>query len=163
MNSNVFHYSGFYTIVITETVKDIDEIVSSILNHCWSFHIVNVNILIYNGLRSETAVYTFFPYTETVCNKMIPELYDRYSLTEKRDIKNEVFADKLKNFHRCPVNIAIYAVPPCIVMKKELGKDYMYGIEGHILRVLAESLNFTLVIPDFNDSNKHYAVKIHNI
>lgn len=160
MNSNSFHYSGFYTIVVTEAVKNINETVSSILNSCWSFHMVNVNVLIYNNWRSETIVYTFFPYSSTVCNEMIPIIYDRYNSFNKNEIKKEIFPNKLVNFYRCPVTVTIYQVKPCIVMENRNGEEIMAGIEGDIIRVLGQTLNFTLVILEYNNSKKHLAVRI---
>lgn len=163
LNSRIFHFAGYYTVVVTETVENIHETVNSILSSCWSFRIVNVNILVYNTKRSETTVYTFFPYSSNLklCNQVVPIVYDRFKLSDdrKKDRK-DIFPDKVTNFHKCPVTVTLSEIPTCIMRKNISGKIYLDQMEGYMLTALSESLNFTIRIHEFNGSKIQLAVCI---
>lgn len=150
LNHRWFDFAGFYTIVVTETVSDHRSFVLPVLTSCWSFHIVNVNVLLYDSLRSETIAYTYFPYSASACNEVIPVAHETHT---------DIFPDKAENFHRCPVFVTLYKDLPCIESEDGSEPDRLSGIEGAILRGLSQSLNFTLSICEHSERNILLAVR----
>ena len=100
-NDELFDYTGYYTIVLTESLRDQYIIISNILGDCWSVYITNVVIVASMGseLDSRSAIYTYFPYTAYHCEKVSPVILNYFiNNTFLYDIDH--FPDKLKNMHR---------------------------------------------------------------
>lgn len=145
-----FDHSGFYTIVLTEHVKEPYELIQNIFADLWSLHIINVNVLSFESIESGTSVFTFFPYSERYCDEVRPVLWD-YFTDEQFTLNKEIFATKLDNFHGCPITLATYNVPPYVILTKFAnGTTYANGIEGSLFTALSQKLNFRKTIIALN-------------
>lgn len=160
-DENLFDYTGFYTIVLTESWRDQYIIISKILNDCWSVYITNVVIVASMGseLDSRSAIYTYFPYTTFHCEKVAPVILNYFiNNTFLYDIDH--FPDKLKNLHKCPLTVVTHNVTPFMILyKNDNGQGYRTeGIDGITFRVLSQQLNFTPVInvPDRVNGNAYF-------
>lgn len=148
-NDNLFDYTGYYTIVLTESRRDQYIIISKILNDCWSLYITNVVIVASMGSESysRSAIYTYFPYTIFHCETVAPVILNYF--IKKTFLYNiDHFPDKLKNMHKCPLVVVTHNVTPFMILyKNEKGGNYRTeGIDGITFRVLSQQLNFTPII-----------------
>lgn len=139
-------FVGFYTIVLTEYMNNCQEIVRKILNDCWSIYIANVIVLTPSIDYDKVLLYTYFPYTPDHCEVIQPIVLDHFengTFVSGRD--NLFFPDKFRNFHKCALNMASYNFTPLVMLiPQPNGSYYIDGIEGTVIRVLSQRLNFTV-------------------
>lgn len=145
-----FDLSGYYTIVLTERVKEPYKLSRIIFADLWSAHIINVNIISFENFTS-SSVFTFFPYTADHCNNARPVLWDYF--IDGHFTKNKpIFASKFANFHGCPLTLATYNVPPYVMLNRfpnGTASTELDGIEGLLYRTLSKKMNFqTVIFPD---------------
>lgn len=150
MAGNGFKHYGIYTIILRETTnilnQNANETVAKILNDCWNLHIHHLVIIINMGTKY--GIYTFYPYAVGVCSEANPVLIndmirpDRWGNCQAV----QIFTDKLKNFYGCPLVLATFHnAPHTIIRKNDDGKTYYVdGIDGALIRGIAERLNFKL-------------------
>lgn len=146
MAEDKFDYTGFYTIVLTQNSNDMYDTVSKILTDCWMKYIVNVNVIIAIPIYSRTIVYTYFPFTKFHCGIVQPVIVNIFeNNTFLYDV--EIFPNKMKNFYKCPITVALFESPPFMILKSfDNGTIFTDGFDGIIFRVLSQRLNFTPVI-----------------
>lgn len=146
MTADTYDYAGYYTIVLSEFIDDYDETITQILKDCWSLYIANAIVLTPSKDYETIFLHTFFPYTPQHCESVKPIVYDRFA--NESFIRNaNIFPDKFRNFHQCPLKISSYNFPPFVIMTKQLsGSYYIDGIEGTIVRVISQRLNFTPIV-----------------
>lgn len=101
-------------------------------------------------------MYTFFPYSAEQCEAFVPIVYDYFengTFTQNLPI----FPDKFANLFRCPIKVATYNFPPFMMLTERSNDTYIDGIEGVVLRVISQRLNFTtIVVPSsLNILNKY--------
>lgn len=148
-NDNLFDYTGYYTIVLTESRRDQYVIISKILNDCWSLYITNVIVVVSMSTESDSrsAIYTYFPYTIFHCETVAPVILN-YFIKNTFIYKIDHFPDKLKNLYKCPLTVVTHNVTPFMILyQDEKSKGYRTeGIDGITFRVLSQQLNFTPII-----------------
>lgn len=90
-------------------------------------------------------MYTFFPYTAEHCEHVEPIVYDQF--------ENGIFARnapifpaKFDNLFRCPLKIATYNYPPYVMLTERSNDTYIDGIEGVVIRVISQRMNFTTIV-----------------
>lgn len=156
MNTNAFDYTGFYTIALTEYNDDCLKTIAKILEDCWTMYITNANVLAPSEDYQTIYLFTYFPFTQEYCERVEPIVYDYFE--NNTFIFNEtVFPAKLTNFFKCPLKISTYNFPPFVILTPQPnGTFYINGIEGTVLRVLSQKLNFTpeIVLSRTNILNK---------
>lgn len=148
MNPHHFEYQGFYTIVISYS-DDLYEIMTRIFEELWLRYIVNVNILWMPAENDKEAmVYTYYPYTSFYCSEAKPVQLDQY-----RDgawlTKADFFPNKMTNLHGCPLRVATFSNPPFMIIVDHGQYVEVDGIDGILLRVLSQKMNFSnkLIFP----------------
>lgn len=143
-----FDNSGFFIFVLIETAKYPEKLRQKIFEDCWNLHIINVIVLEENSKENEILAYTYFPFSPGNCDKVVvQQIYDN----------DNMFPNKLKNMHRCPLLVATYNLEPRMILKKFPNNSYnIDGIDGIILKALALQLNFTTIIKTPSDG---YATK----
>lgn len=142
MNPERFEYQGFYMIVISYS-DDLYEIMTRIFEDLWLRYIVNVNILWMPAENNQEAmVYTYYPYTRFYCAEAKPVQLDQYRngawLT-----KADFFPNKMMNLHGCPLRVATFSNPPFMMIVDRGQLFELDGIDGILLRVLAQKMNFS--------------------
>lgn len=143
MNPAHFDYQGFYLIIITIYNYDLYEIMTKMFETLWGQLIINVNIL-WMPYESETLMYTYYPYTEFYCGKAIPIQLNQYRFGEwLREV--DFFPNKMQNFYGCPLRVATFTNAPfMIIQEHDDGRVTVDGIDGTMLRVLAQKMNFNV-------------------
>lgn len=153
MNLEMFDYEGYYLIVFTARVaNDLIHALEKILKDCWSYNIVNSNILFRNpDDHNESLILTFFPWGDDYCDKVRPVYLDGYK-SNKSNEGLDFFPDKTRNFHLCPLKIATYETQPFMKLTELGNNSYdISGLEGNMVKRLAEIMNFTIelvIVPE---------------
>lgn len=146
MTTDTYDYTGFYTIVLTEHSDDCEETITKIFADCWSLYIANVIILTPTEDHETILLYTYFPFTPDHCEVIAPvviDYFDNFTFA----LNAPVFPDKFRNFHKCPIRTSTYNLPPFMMLTRlSNGTIRPDGIEGILLRVISQRLNFTPII-----------------
>lgn len=130
--------------------------ITRIFHDCWKYHMINVNVLRFEPNDHQVFVYTYFPYTPNHCeyiestfllsmgnhSKSIEKKRRKGSPKKPQPLK-DFFPKKFQNFHKCPLLLATYTIPPYMILQKSGDGTYTTnGIEGNLFREMAASLNF---------------------
>lgn len=161
LNSDAFEFQGYYLVVITSLKGNHLEDTQKILEAMWSKHIVNVNVIFKTSDKGKEDIlmYTYYPFTSAACEKVFLSLLTQFNLV-KRNSDFNYFPHKTKKLHGCPIKVAAFNVEGFMMLERlEDGTIFPNGIDGLILRLIANDLNFKyeLVIPE-ND----WGVKLPN-
>lgn len=142
--------------MLTEYTDDCEETIQQICDDAWSLYMVNVIILTPTADYETILMYTFYPYTAEQCEGVKPIVYDTFENGSFISPDKPIFPNKFENFFRCPLKIATYQFPPLMMLTERSNDTYIDGIEGVIIRVMSQRLNFTtIVVPSsFNVLNK---------
>jgi hypothetical protein len=106
---------------------------------------VNVNILWMPPENdNEVLMWTYWPYSNSYCGKAVPLKHDHYQNGDWIR-KIDFFPNKMTNFYGCVLHAATFINPPFMIIKEysngQVGVD---GIDGIMLRVLAQKMNFNV-------------------
>lgn len=142
---DAFDYSGYYSVLLTEHSDDCEETIRKILEDFWSLHMANTIILIPSENYELILMYTFFPFTPEHCERVKPIVYN-YFENGTFVLNLPVFPEKFNNLYRCSLKIATYHYPPFIMLTHRSNDTYIDGIEGVVLRVISQKLNFTTIV-----------------
>lgn len=147
MSPDLYDYRGYYIVIITKPETYYYSTIKKILTDLWSLYIVNANVIVSNPeIRNDAILLTYFPFSRNHCYKVHPILWNYY-LNGEPTIKKVAFPDKIQNMWGCPIIVVTFEVEPFMyVTKREDGTFYTDGIEGTLLRVLSQRMNFTSLI-----------------
>lgn len=142
-----FNHQGLYLIVITRVDYGIYKTMEHIFSDLWSEFIVNVNI-VWMPLENDNEIlmFTYFPYNEFYCGSIAPIIINQFVDNNWTLAVRGYFPDKMRNLHGCVLSIATFNNPPfaMIVKEHESGQLKMDGIDGMLLHVISERMNFTI-------------------
>lgn len=104
---------------------------------------------------------TFMPFIYS-CNSL--QKHDVALLTEQNHSLPEsvdlIYPKKLKDFHQCPIVVAVFDTPPFIIIKSENIDDPYDGLDTQFLEQLAKKFNFKLIYRQPPD--KQRGIIFHN-
>lgn len=139
-----WEYQGNYIVVITQYFEDIYNCMSKVFDAFWSKHIVNVVLMFMSHARNEVLIYTFYPFSAFYCERAHPIQLNQYR--DNNFLKPiDYFPEKLSNLYGCPLSTVTFKNPPFMMYEQEeTGAVHVDGIEGIVLRVLSQRLNFNV-------------------
>ncbi|CAD7090650.1 unnamed protein product [Hermetia illucens] len=142
INNKLYNLEGYFLIVVTKAVVDRFELSYHIFQRLFNLYIINANLIYASA--DQVDIYSFFPFTDQHCNKVMPVLYN--SFRNGSFVRNiDIFPDKLTNFYDCRINVVTWPFGPHIYLRKlEDGTITPEGIDGFILQVLQADLNFSV-------------------
>ena len=148
MSPAYFDYQGFYLLVLTNYSYQQYQIMMSIFEYLWAEYVINVNIIWLAPQNDEEAImYTYFPYTKFFCGKAVPIQLNQFRFGKWMNVKAEYFPEKVANLHGCPLTVATVVTPPFMILEKgPNGQLLPDGIDGVLLRVLSQRMNFSVDI-----------------
>lgn len=154
MTPDLYDYRGYYIVIITKPLTYYYATVKNILTDLWSLYIVNANVIVSNPeIHDDALLLTNFPFSPVHCDKVHPILWN-YFLNGIPANKKEHFPDKIQNMWGCPIIVVTFEVEPFMyVTKRKDGTFYTDGIEGTLLRVLSQRMNFTSLIETPSDGD----------
>lgn len=143
MSPLYFEYQGFFIIVLTKYSDHQYEIMMQIFQHLWAEYIINVNIIwLAPENDNEAIVYTYFPYSRFFCGNAFPIQLNQFIFGKWIHQTTNFFPDKVSNMYNCPLNVVTVMSPPFMI----LNDDGFDGIDGTLLRVLSQRMNFSVQV-----------------
>jgi hypothetical protein len=138
---------GFFLLVI---LFEDEAMFEKVFNILWEKKVTNVVIVSSNG-----AVFTYFPYQpHKNCNRVLTTKIDDLRLNETHEV-SDIFPPKLDDFFGCEITVSTFANPPYMSINEFAnGSSWFDGIDGTILRVLSQRLNFTVKVRYPDDGEK---------
>jgi hypothetical protein len=89
-------------------------------------------------------LYTYFPFKEGFCGNTDPVVISRFA--KNNFYHQDFFPPKTRDYQGCPVRVAAKLTPPIFTLSKDSNGKFIFGgLEGKILKYVADYLNFTLV------------------
>lgn len=147
LSDTAYDYTGFYTILLIEMKHQQHEIVAKILSDCWTLYITNVHILTATTVEKAAMLYTYYPYTEYHCEEVRPILQNFFINGSFVLADGEMFPEKFRNFHKCPLTLSTYNLVPYMMLTPQPNGSYHTdGIDGITFRVISQQLNFTPIV-----------------
>lgn len=145
IHPRIFDYRGYFIIVITDEINKKE--LENILSDFWTLYIVNVNVILKMRGESFVSSYSYFPFTMKSCEDSKPRLLETYhEQVEFDNPTKNLFSNKMKNLYGCPLTAATFHVAPFMIIEKSTQNNYkLRGVEGFLLNIIAEKMNFTLM------------------
>lgn len=147
MNESIIqqnHLSQKCLIIVTENVQEITQTLNEMFAVLWRNGMINVHVLIQTD--EIWSLHTFKPYqsdctslTHVKITSFTPSHYTE-SITLPFD---ELYPQKLKNFNKCPLYVAVREFPPSTIRHKDNGD--LGGFEITMIEAIAQSINATLI------------------
>jgi hypothetical protein len=155
MSANTFVIDGYFLMIFVE--GEIPEM-PQITKRLWSIFIHNVAFLV----ETETglSLLTFLPFSETNCvdGKCEKSCGDStpvvlHSFKGNRSFAGSFFPEKTANLFKCPIRVVTFNCPPMMMINHYENSNYsLKGIDGEMLKVLAEIFNFEINLIHISDS-----------
>lgn len=147
----LFEFEGYFLIVISQYNVKLYETMLEIFGSFWSRHIVNVNILWSPAENDDdTLMYTYWPYSRFYCGEAYPLQLNQYR--EGKWLRRvSYFPNKLANMYGCPLHVATFPNPPFTIISGSDDEVSVAGIDGILLRVLSQRMNFKVKVQLVND------------
>ncbi|XP_065365315.1 uncharacterized protein LOC135958339 [Calliphora vicina] len=149
--NSYYHRNGFFLFVYTGTEHERLNNIKEIFRRLFNVYCTNVNVMLMVG-RSPY-LYTYFPFAKNKCHSAMPEFYISFRDIQKNfsafEVKKIIFPSKVDNMHGCELAVATWHYPPYIYVDKDPKSGEitrLHGIEGLLLSLLAEMMNFKIRI-----------------
>lgn len=139
-----YHQFDKFLVIITGTVTN-TKAIDDVFQILWKNGLINSNILISNRPDFWT-IYTFMPYRidcSTLSYEKLVSLTPS-NFTEMTLTMRELYPEKLINFNKCPLNVAIATLNPLVYRSNSSESGYT-GIDINIIQQISELLNFSIV------------------
>lgn len=147
-------FQGFYLIIMSQTIGEVShyKLMTRIFEFLWVKHVINVNVLLVPGENKyEALMYTYYPFTDFYCGKAFPIKLNQFRFG-KWLLDTEIFPNKMSNLFGCPLRVATFMNKPFMIIH-DYGNNHVEidGIDGILLRVLAQKMNFNVELFLVND------------
>ncbi|XP_061397721.1 uncharacterized protein LOC133333420, partial [Musca vetustissima] len=156
------HRSGYFILVYTGKEADRLGNIKEMFKRLFSLYVTNVNVMLMMG--KYPYLYTYFPFAPNKCHSSSPSYFASFQGVEKNPnftLGKNLFPTKVENMHGCSLSVITWTYLPYIVVERneETGELIsLHGIEGSVISLLAERMNFTIEIkqPNTNDRGDIY-------
>nr|XP_036221380.1 uncharacterized protein LOC118681308 [Bactrocera oleae] len=149
---STYKRSGFFVLVYTGTESERLTTVKRIFIRFFELFVTNINVFL---LMDTTAfAYTYFPFTPSKCHSTKPDLLLSFRNNRakfKPKSHQRFFPYKMRNLHGCELAIVTWHAPPFIILDQDPDSGRIKsveGIEGLLITILAQVMNFTIKIVD---------------
>ncbi|CAO1393658.1 unnamed protein product [Diamesa hyperborea] len=151
LSTEVYDFQGFYIIVVTQPENNI----KGIFEDLWSLYITNANVVTLDSHNlNQVNVFTYFPFAGHHCEKVVPILYNTYTIEEGFKRNLPYFPKKTSNMHGCPLSVATFNFPPFITIERNDDESLtLSGLDGFLITLISELMNFTLIVVEVTDVN----------
>lgn len=155
MSASTFVIDGYFLMVFVEgMIPELEQITRRL----WSIFIFNVDFLV----ETETglSLLTFLPFSETNC---VDEKCDKrcedstpvvlHSFKGNRSFVGNFYPEKMINLFKCPIKVVTFNCPPMMTIQSDDENGFrLRGIDGEMLKVLAEIFNFEIDLIHISDT-----------
>lgn len=152
-----FNYQGYFTIVLINEFPDEKSKMMDIFKRMWSKYIINVNLIFHESLGDNSnriSMYTYIPFSPANCGKTTPYKINEF-FNGNYVIKDLYFPTKTSNFYGCKIKVATFNIAPMMLINQySNGSFELKGIDGMLIKEMAEKLNFTIDLLHVLDENR---------
>lgn len=143
---NKFSFRGFYLFAL---IKEKFDAYDEIFQWMWTKGIINVNVIFETDGVVE--VMTFMPFNDVAeCGEASIAIVDRFVNGTFRNGVENIFPKKLKNLHKCPINVTTFERCPAVCRGERFQR--LPGFDIELIRGNSEALNFTINLNFLNGS-----------
>ncbi|CRK87277.1 CLUMA_CG001079, isoform A [Clunio marinus] len=151
VNSDKFTSQSFFFIVIPASFKifiNLETLFERFLN----YGVPYVYTLTVAPNDEDAILHTYYPFSANKCSDSTPVIANYYTAKYENWTEADFFQFKVQKMFGCPLRVATFHFNPFMILKEdEDGKISVDGIEGSLLNVLSERMNFTIEIITSND------------
>jgi hypothetical protein len=152
-SEDILNVRGYLMLIIPFDLNDGLSVSSKIFQDLWSKKLSNVVTIVKN--TTNYSVFTYFPFQPEICENSTAQQIDQITIDAPLTSTPNIFPPKLTDFHGCDLIVGTFPNPPFMIIRKfDNGTFSVNGLEGTILRVLSQILNFTIKIQYPEDGNK---------
>lgn len=146
-----FDHSGRIIIVVKKpwfSKQDVFDNMKEIFNVCWDLKMANViAVASYGG---NVSIFTHFPFVANKCDVLHIEEIDQW--VDKAFVKHtNLYPQKTKEMQGCPVIVTAIDKFPHVILTQSNNTLSVSGMEGQLVRLLSELMNFTLIVTEPKD------------
>jgi hypothetical protein len=128
-----FAHQGLFLIVMTKTWIKQHEDLENLFSMLWKNYVANANVLIPVD-RDQLQMYTFYPFTPTMCGEAFPALINTFVNGSFTQMTLQ-FNDKVENLFACPLKVVTFDVGPMMFLSAKPGGGFsMSGIDAELLK-----------------------------
>ncbi|XP_065365310.1 uncharacterized protein LOC135958333 [Calliphora vicina] len=150
--NKIFHIGNMnlsHTLLFITSLKTLDyDTLYMIFKDLYHMDIISVALVI-ELADGDIVMLTYFPFTPTACRDFKPVIINRYLVDQQRWANTNYFPNKLNNFYGCRVICCTWQDMPYFSLKPDKKNssimDYV-GLEGDLLKYVADKLNFSIQI-----------------
>ncbi|XP_055913554.1 uncharacterized protein LOC129947137 [Eupeodes corollae] len=150
---NLYERHFRFLIILTKYPTEFSYILEEMFKLCYRYDVIDVNIIT-DHPEMGVSMFTYFLYSEKVCRSCLPKLL--YKFSDGLENLEKVFPEKMNNFQKCPFKVTSRILSPFLSFNGNTSNpqpigdwDNLYGIEGNLLKLLAQKLNFTIDLRPF--------------
>jgi hypothetical protein len=123
----IFDYTSLFMVIVP---LDFNIEIQQMFADLWELKIVNVVVLLRTSTNQFNS-FTYYPYQANNCGDTRPVPTSKY------------FPEKYDNLNQCDVFVGTFDSPPFVIFDQ---RQQLSGIEGTILRELANDMNFSIAV-----------------
>lgn len=116
--------------------------VQALLEIMWRKFTLNVHVVT-AASNGDVIFHTYFPFTKDFCGQVHPVVWNIYR-NGTFVMQREHFPRKNENLFRCALNVAVFNAAPYMIVLDDSGAIDVDGVDGKLLKTLANELNFTI-------------------
>lgn len=148
--------NGNFLLVYTGLESQPMESIKIMFRRLLNMYVLNVSVFLQR--HGTVEVYTYYPYGPHRCQSSLPVFYTAFQeLEDGFGLTKTLFPSKLADMHGCQLVAATFEHRPYVIIDddpRRRGGRIMHGIEGMIVRALAERMNFSLKLVEQEDKDR---------
>ncbi|KAH8368292.1 hypothetical protein KR084_009697 [Drosophila pseudotakahashii] len=151
--------NGYFVVVYTGLEDQPMESVKIMFRRLLNMYVLNVNVFLQR--EGTVQLYTYYPYGPHRCQSSLPVYYTAFqdlpAPARGYGLTKPLFPSKLANMHGCELVAITFEHAPYVIIEDDPrtpGGRIMRGIEGMIVRALAERMNFTIKMVERKDKDR---------
>lgn len=154
-----FDFQGYFSVIFVEKISSTQ--ISKVFEKSWKLYIHNFNLITISE-RKTFSLFTYEPFQTNKCGDTNPEIKIPNAQNHfKQSV--ELFPNKLKNFHNCPIRIPRVNYFPAIQFSENSANSTLTGIEGELLMAIKTALNFEIEVVVLENEEEKWGLKLQFI
>ncbi|KAH8284458.1 hypothetical protein KR018_012610 [Drosophila ironensis] len=151
--------NGYFILVYTGLEDDPMQSIKIMFRRLLNMYVVNV--IVFLPRDGTVQLYTYYPYGPHRCQSSLPVYYTAFqdlpAPGHGYGLTKPLFPSKLNNLHGCKLVAATFEHRPYVNIDDDAsvpGGRILHGIEGMIVRSLAERMNFSIKLVERQDKDR---------
>lgn len=149
--------------VLTVKHRDSEHLLRKVYHLAWQYGVLDFNVLLPHCTEQTWSLETYQPFRGNcfaVESRLIAS-FTRFNYMHDMNITfDRLYAPKNWNFHKCPITVVTYPVPPYVLVREKMhdGRNMTVfdGIEVMVINNIAKAINLTLVYKNAGRKGEAY-------